>query len=264
MNTPANSLAFDLFGASALGDKLIGFVDSPHFTPVAFGVAFAAGAAHAVGPGHGKSLAAAYLAGSGGRVRDAAWLGGSVAVMHTLSVFVLAVLWTFADLSGLIGLPRLTGSLQVLGGLLVVAVGVWLIRRHLLRAAAHTHTHPHEHGHAHSHQTTPGRPGLMLLGASGGLTPSPAAFLVLVAGFFSGRSVLALALVMVFALGLASVLFAVGLFALAGRSFVISQAGSRAAVRIAVRWAPVAAATIIMLIGCILTASAIANLATAS
>lgn len=267
MNAPARSLAFDLFGASALGEKLIGFVDSPHFTPVSFGIAFAAGAAHAVGPGHGKSLAAAYLVGSGGRMRDAAWLGGSVAVMHTLSVFVLAVAWTFADLSGLIGLPRLTSGLQLLGGLLVVAVGAWLIRRRLLPAAAHTHTHTHthghEHGHVHSHQPAPGRPGLMLLGASGGLTPSPAAFLVLVAGLFSGRSGLALALVMVFGLGLASVLFAVGLFALAGRSFVMSTAGSRVVVRIAARWAPVAAATIITLIGCLLTASAIANLAAA-
>lgn len=262
MNVPAKSLAFDLFGASALGDRLIGFVDSPRFAPISFGVAFVAGAAHAVGPGHGKSLAAAYLVGSGGRMRDAAWLGGSVAVMHTLSVFVLAVAWTFADLSGLIGLPRLTSALQLLSGLLVVAVGVWLIRRHLRPAAARTHTHGHEHGHVHS-QTAPGRPGLMLLGASGGLTPSPAAFLVLVAGLFSGRSGLALALVMVFGLGLASVLFAVGLFALAGKSFVMSTAGSRVVVRVAARWAPVAAASIIMLIGCLVTASAIANLATA-
>ena len=70
-----------MFDGAALGEQMQELVSSPGFTPAAFAVAFLAGAAHALGPGHGKSLAAAYLIGAGGRVRDAAWLGGSVAVM---------------------------------------------------------------------------------------------------------------------------------------------------------------------------------------
>ena len=83
-------------------DRLVDLVGSPGFVPVAFLLAFAAGAAHAVGPGHGKSLAAAYLVGADGKVRDAAWLGASVAVMHTVSVLVVAVAWTFLSLSDLL------------------------------------------------------------------------------------------------------------------------------------------------------------------
>ncbi|OLT25454.1 hypothetical protein BJF79_12855 [Actinomadura sp. CNU-125] len=59
-----------------LDDRLVSFVESPGFAPAAIVVAFVAGALHAVGPGHGKSLAAAYLIGTDGRVRDAAYLSG--------------------------------------------------------------------------------------------------------------------------------------------------------------------------------------------
>ena len=60
-----------MVGPTLLGDRLPDLVTSPGFAPLAFVVAFAAGALHAVGPGHGKSLAAAYLVGSEGRRRDA-------------------------------------------------------------------------------------------------------------------------------------------------------------------------------------------------
>src|SRR5687768_11212009 len=140
------TLAIDPLGAAELGDRLVAAIDSPHFAPLALVIAFVAGAAHAVGPGHGKSLAAAYLVGPDGKVRDAAWLGGSVAVMHTLSVLVLAVAWTFFDLSGLIELRQLTSALQLVAGLLVVSLGVWLIRRHL-RSARSGLGHGHGHGH---------------------------------------------------------------------------------------------------------------------
>lgn len=65
----AAAFAVDGLSASALDDRLVGLVQSPGFVPAAFAVAFVAGAAHAVGPGHGKSLAAAYLVGSDGKVQ---------------------------------------------------------------------------------------------------------------------------------------------------------------------------------------------------
>ncbi|NYJ02855.1 ABC-type nickel/cobalt efflux system permease component RcnA [Nocardioides thalensis] len=254
-------LLIDPFGASALGDRLVALVDAPGFVPAAFGLAFVAGAAHAVGPGHGKSLAAAYLVGSDGKVRDAAWLGLSVAVMHTVSVLVIAVAWTFFSLSDLVRLEHLTTALQLVGGVLVIGVGVWLFRRHL-RAGAHGHGHGHSHGHTHTHEA-PSRPGLVLLGMSGGLTPSPAAFLVLITGLFSGRSGFALLLVLTFGIGLASVLFAVGLLALTGRNVVVRAAESRRMFALATRVAPVLAAVSITLIGCTITSAAVHGLVVA-
>lgn len=236
----------------SLDDRLVDLVGSPGFVPVAFLLAFAAGAAHAVGPGHGKSLAAAYLVGADGKVRDAAWLGASVAVMHTVSVLVIALAWTFLSLSDLVSMQRLTSGLQLVAGLMVVGVGIWLFRRHL-RAG---------HGHGHGHR--PSRPGLVLLGMSGGLTPSPAAFLVLVTGIFTGRSGFALLLVITFGLGLATVLFGVGLLALAGRSIVVHAAESRALVTAATRVAPVLAAASITVIGCVVTTAAVGQLVAAT
>lgn len=241
---------------SSLADRMQGFVEAPGFTPLAFGVALLAGAAHALGPGHGKSLAAAYLVGSGGKVRDAAWLGVSVAVMHTFSVLVVAVAWTFFSLSDLIRLEQLTTALRLVAGLLVVGLGIWLVRRHLRGG------HGEGHGHGHG-DTATSRPGLLLLGISGGLTPSPAAFLLLVTGLFVGRSGFALALVLTFGLGMATVLFGVGLLALAGSSLVVRASESRAVLRLATRAAPVLAACSITLLGGAITATAVLNLSLA-
>ncbi|HET9421820.1 MAG TPA: cobalt transporter [Nocardioides sp.] len=236
--------------ASGAGDELVDLVASPGFVPAALAVAFVTGAAHALGPGHGKSLAAAYLVGSEGRVRDAAWLGCSVAVMHTVSVLLIAVAWTFFSLSDLVTLDSLTAVLQLVGGVLVIGVGVLLFRRHLRAHHAHGHGHGHgHHAHAHAHAHAPSRPGLLLLGASGGLTPSPSAFLVLVTGLFTGRSGVALVLVLAFGLGMTVVLFGVGLLAVGGRNVVVRAAESRAALALAARLAPVLAATSIVTIG---------------
>jgi ABC-type nickel/cobalt efflux system permease component RcnA len=253
---------------------------------VAFALAFLAGAGHAVTPGHGKSLAAAYLVGSRGKIRDAAWLGGSVAVMHTLSVLVIAVAWTFLSLADVVRMPELTTWLELVAGLLVVATGLWLIRRHLHNAAhphrAHSHglqqghrvgaqtgqrdslrhhSHSHGHRHVHDHDHEHGkRPGLVLLGMSGGLTPSPAAFLVLVTGLFIGRAGFALLLVLTFGIGMAVVLFGVGLLAIAGNSVVLRGARSHALLRHASRLAPVLAAAGITVFGVGLTAVAAIHL----
>ncbi len=261
------ALVLDLPFLGDLSEQLQGFVDSPGVAPLAFVVAFATGAAHALGPGHGKSLAAAYLIGSEGRVRDAAWLGGSVAVMHTFSVLVIAVAWTFFSLSDLVRLESLTAGLQLAAGLVVVGAGLWLLRRHV-RHGAHGHEHGHGHGHGqghgHGHEYAgAGRPGLLLLGISGGLVPSPSAFFVLVTGLFVGRAGFSLLLVITFGVGMALVLFAVGLLALTGTNVVTRAAESRTALRLATRVAPLLAAGSVTLLGGLITVLAARSLTAA-
>lgn len=256
------ALVLDLPVLDALAQQVQGFVDTPGVAPFAFVVAFAAGAAHALGPGHGKSLAAAYLIGSEGRARDAAWLGLSVAVMHTFSVLVVSVAWTFLSLSDLVRLKSLTAGLQLVAGVVVIAAGVWLLRRHHRREGGHG-SHGHGHGHGHDDGGGPGRPGLALLGISGGLTPSPSAFLVLVTGLFLGRAGFALVLVLTFGIGMALVLFVVGLCALAGRNLVVRAAESRAVLRLATRVAPLLAAGTVTVLGSVITVLAARSLAVA-
>src|SRR5207247_1868350 len=54
--------------------------------------AFGWGALHALSPGHGKAMVAAYLVGTRGTARHALALGGTVTVTHTIGVSALGVL----------------------------------------------------------------------------------------------------------------------------------------------------------------------------
>lgn len=83
---------------------------------------------------------------------------------------------------------------------------------------------------------------------------------MLVTGIFAGRAGFALVLVACFGLGLAAVLFTVGLLALTGRSLVVRAASSRTLLTVAARVAPVVAACGITLVGVGLTATAVAGL----
>ena len=253
-------LTGDWFGAAALVERVQGYLDEPGIAAAAFVLAFAAGAAHAIAPGHGKTLAAAYLIGAEGRVRDAAWLGGSVAVMHTFSVLVIAVAWAFFSLSDLVRLENLTAGLQIVAGVLIIGTGLWLLRRHW-RAARSGTGHGHSHGHSHGHgQTGVRRPGIVLLGISGGLTPSPGAFLVLVTGLFAGRSAFALLLVITFGLGMATILFGVGLLALAGNNLVVRVAESKTYLQVAAKVTPILAALGVTVLGAGLTVVGVGSL----
>jgi len=52
---------------------------------------FGWGAVHALSPGHGKAMVAAYLVGTRGTARHAVALGATVTVTHTLGVFALGI-----------------------------------------------------------------------------------------------------------------------------------------------------------------------------
>jgi ABC-type nickel/cobalt efflux system permease component RcnA len=174
---------------------------SPWLWLLALAVASAIGGAHAIGPGHGKTLMAAYLVGSEARTRQVLVVGIGVALMHTTSVAVLggAVL-----LAGRLFPPEAAVRwTSVASGTLVVALGSWLLVTRLRRHHTHAHDHPHERG-------TRGRVGLATLALSGGIVPSPSALVTLLAAVAIGRAAFGLALVTAFGLGLATVLVAIG------------------------------------------------------
>lgn len=83
------------------------------------------GAAHALSPGHGKALVAAYLVGSRGTVRHAFWLGLSVTVAHTSSVVLLGLVTLFA--SEYILPETLAPYLGIVSGLGIVWIGGLLL-----------------------------------------------------------------------------------------------------------------------------------------
>lgn len=211
-------------GLTWADQRLLRVFDVPGAVGVAVLTALAVGALHALAPGHGKSLTAAYLLGTHGRRRDALALGTSVAVMHTLSVAVVAVAWWGLLGVGVLDTRPAVAALQVVAGVAAVGIGVVLVRRRRARRAHHDH-HDHGHHHDHDHHHGPVDPearldlrgGVVALAAAGGLVPSPSAFLVLVSGLVSGRVALAAVLVAAFGVGMAATLTFVGSATLRGR-----------------------------------------------
>ena len=237
------------------------------------------GALHAATPGHGKTIAAAYIVGARGRPVDAVVLGVFVTLSHTFGIVAVAVL---ASLGAAHLVPARTEAyLALVTAVLVVTIGLWMVGNlwsalfpprhthghdalgeHTHEHAAHTHgdvghthgdaahthgdpahTHsdvPHTHGEtththpvdraaehyhrhgwgpAHTHRldvladTRPSWTILLGLGVAGGLVPDPGALALLLAAIASGRPVTGLLTVLVFSIGFALVLVAVGVVA---------------------------------------------------
>src|SRR5271169_839039 len=147
-----------LQSAASQTDALTRLLHQQALTPwmivAAIGIAFALGAAHALTPGHGKTIVAAYLVGSRGTLKHAAFLGAMVTFTHTVSVFLLGLATLF--LFQYVVPQKVTQVLGAISGLSIVAIGGWMLYKRL-RGAGHTHSHDHvhpehhEHSHVHDH-----------------------------------------------------------------------------------------------------------------
>ena len=193
-----------------------------------------AGAGHALSPGHGKTVMAAYLVASRGGARHAVLLGAAVTVSHTLGVLLLAGIVLLG--SDLLPPERLYPVLSAASGLAVTAIGAWLvigcIRRHQARRAHElAHQHGHDHGHDHGPDAPgelPGLRGLIAIGAAGGLVPSSAALVLLLAAIAAGQPAYGMAMALAFGLGMAVVLSGIGLAIVHGRDRIAAwRAGDR-------------------------------------
>jgi len=248
------------------------------------------GALHAATPGHGKTIAAAYIVGARGRPVDALVLGIFVTLSHTSGIVLVAVLATFG--SGWFLPQRVEAYVAVLTGLLVIGMGAWLVWTQPTHLRAHSRGHQHDHGHthtadgddpamthhhhegasgyhrhgwgpAHTHDVgfesgrRPSLPILLGLGVAGGLLPDPGALAILLAALASGKVMLGLFTVLVFSLGFASVLVVVGIAAAVAGDLVLGWLDTRWVGRL-----QVVAAAVIILVGVVLTVNAARTLKT--
>ncbi|BCY07069.1 nickel/cobalt transporter [Actinoplanes sp. L3-i22] len=261
-------------GADRLTLWFTGLIGHPELTlgvgVLAFLIAVLLGGAHAVAPGHGKTIMAAYLVGSRGRAAHALTVAGAVAVTHTAGVLALGLLFAtslqFAP-------DAMYGWLRVVSGLLVTVVGLHLLYRAVRRMRAHPahhhhhdqlilagHHHEHTHGHSHSHGGAththyvpePDEPlrirPLLAMGFAGGLSPSPSAVVVLLGAAALGRAWYGVLLVLAYGIGLAATLTGVG-FALAHWGERLRAAGSGRWSAVLTRRLPVATAAVIVVVG---------------
>ena len=164
--TGAHGLGEDVVtarGLDRLSSAFTAFLAQPDLT-VPFALlsvvaALAFGVLHAMAPGHGKTVMAAYLVGQRGTRRQALQLGAVVTFTHTASVLLLGAVLALGALAA----PELVVPVtEVVSGVLLAAVGGYLlllaVRRLGTRTGDHDHDHPHDHDHDHDHDQEHDRP----------------------------------------------------------------------------------------------------------
>ncbi|MGH7170152.1 MAG: hypothetical protein ACRELF_01350, partial [Gemmataceae bacterium] len=153
--TPAVRQTADLT-AEEHPQKLLHLLDTRRGLVVLLLLAAGFGAVHALTPGHGKTLVAAYLVGEHGTVWHALLLGLMTTLTHTGAVFVLAIVFLISPSAANV-IYYVQG---LVGGLLIAALGLWLLLQRLFGRADHFHFgghshHHHSHDHAHEHAHPP-------------------------------------------------------------------------------------------------------------
>lgn len=231
-------------GANAFADLVARSEPGLGLLALALVTAAVLGAFHALEPGHGKTVVAAYLVGSRGSAWHALILGVVVTISHTAGVYLLGGVTFYA--SNHVVPEKLYPWLSLGSGLTIAVLGLVMFARRFGGVGDHHHgpgghhhhgplghTHAHEADHAHAHDGLPPHthePGeghtqspvslraLVALGISGGIIPCPAALVVLLTALSMHRVGFGLVLIVAFSLGLAAVLVAIGiLMVYAGR-----------------------------------------------
>jgi len=250
--TPSVSSGRSLQAPDRVADSgFAGLVGRSHLSLLvilaSLGAALFWGAAHALSPGHGKTIVTAYLVGRRGTVRHAGLLGLIVTITHTIGVFTLGLV-TLA-LSQFIVPDRLYPWLNLVSGLLVVGIGASVFYSRWRHRRAHTHGHDHHH---HGEPDASFR-SLLAVGVSGGLLPCPSALVVLLAAISLHRVAFGLLLIVAFSAGLALTITAIGCAAVLARGAFrrVSLEGPL------VRLLPAASALVILAAGLAMTVRAV-------
>jgi len=253
---------------------------SPGIVCLALAVAIGLGALHALEPGHGKTIVAAYLVGTRGTPRHALYLGLIVTATHTAGVYLLGAVTLY--LSHYIVPERLYPWLGGISGLLITSLGCGLLwQRYRNKSQAHTHIHSHahnpshlyQHAHVHHHEAmhhdhasphevsqaqSPAQESisygaLLTLGVTGGIVPCPAALVVLLSAIALQRVGFGLLLIVAFSVGLASVLITLGLLMVSARQIIVRVQGEG---QLLTRWLPLTSAAVITVFGLAMIAQA--------
>jgi ABC-type nickel/cobalt efflux system permease component RcnA len=257
---------------------------TPLVALVALATAAALGAGHALTPGHGKTLMAAYLVGTRGTARHALGLGAAVSVSHTAGILVLAAIVVAA--TDVLAPDVVVRWAPVVAAISILVIGGWMLAGEIRRRRrdgrpmhdhghpndhahphphGHDHRHPHGHDHAHDHHhgsaSTISWRGLFAIGLAGGLIPSTSALLILLGSIAAGRPAFGLVLVVAFGLGMAAVMAGVGLALVAARDRLY-QVGADGGVGRLRDAAPLAAAVVVLGFGLVLTAQALTAIGT--
>ncbi len=197
---PLPATATSLVGRGRLAELLDGTSTASWLLVVL--VAVALGAAHAIQPGHGKTLVTAVALGPDIRFYQPALLGLTATLAHMGSVLVIAaVLWY----TGATRVASVHEALTRLAGFAIGAAGLWRIGRQI--GGYSEHDEEVIAGSAFKNR------GLIGLGLAGGVVPCWDAVALLLLAAAVGKLAAGVELVLAFSVGMAIVLVAIGLVA---------------------------------------------------
>jgi nickel/cobalt exporter len=162
-------------------------------------IAMGLGAAHAIQPGHGKTLVTAVALGPDARFYRPALLGLTTTLAHLSSVLLIAIVLWYTGTSRVATIHR--GLTQV-AGFAIASAGLWRLGRHLAGYG--------EHEFETLGTVNQSNLGLVGLGLAGGLVPCWDAVGLLVIAAALGRLAAGVGLVLAFSAGMAAVLVVVG------------------------------------------------------
>ncbi|AEH06859.1 HoxN/HupN/NixA family nickel/cobalt transporter [Methanothermococcus okinawensis] len=189
--------------------------------------AFTLGFIHALEPGHGKSVMAAYVLGTEASLKDALLLGLTVVISHTSTVFLLGIfsIYLIESMSS----EMTHDIMSVIGGGILITIGFWILKNNYF--------HPHEH-------KLNIKKGVLAIGLSAGLVPCPAALAVLLFSISSGNLYDGLIYVFIFSLGLSLSISLLSVLFVKGKQFIEKYIQSKNINKL-----PLISGIVIMLIG---------------
>lgn len=234
------------------------FLDTRYGLFLMMVIAVGFGAIHALTPGHGKTMVAAYLVGERGTMWHAVFLGLVTTITHTGAVLVLAAVLAALPAQTSQGMKSsIQAGLGLAMGLAITCLGLFLLLQRLAGRADHFHIggdHHHHHGpghHHHEHTAAAGEKGgvkwwgLVTLGVTGGLIPCWDAIALLVMSISTNEFWLAFPVLLAFSAGLAGVLVLIGVLVVRFRHVLGNKWGEGRLVRTL----PIISAILVTLMG---------------
>ena len=199
---------------------------------LALAVAFAYGAVHALGPGHGKFVVVSYFLGREARVMRGVFMAVQIAIVHVIAAVVIVWLADLVLRGGFgLGLSDVPG-VRAASFLIIVGIGLYMLYQ-AVRASLgrrthghghdlghdhdhghghHDHSHHHHHGHSHGSRAEGG-----ILALAAGMVPCPGAVLIMLYAVANDMIVPGSLLVAAMSLGIGSSICVLGVSAILAR-----------------------------------------------
>ena len=234
---------------------------------LALAVAFAYGAVHALGPGHGKFVVVSYFLGREARVMRGVVMAVQIAIVHVIAAIVIVWLADLVLRGGFgLGLSDVPG-VRAASFLIIVGIGVYMLyqavraslRARAYRSRGHEHGHPHGHEHSHGHHHhydhsrshgSKSEGGILALAA--GMVPCPGAVLIMLYAVANDMIYPGSLLVAAMSLGIGSSICVLGVGAILARQAamrVMERSGGGAnALRHGMNYAGAALVTLVGLV----------------